>query len=153
MKRFAIELLATLFAFIAVPLHAQQAPLGPYGNIPWNVSGNTAIDTATLVVGQMTGLLTGTPTGAANYTTPSATAICALFPFVASQSAQNWQYDWYVKNTSLGANTITVVAGSGVTVVGTGTATQNNLRHFKIVLNTCNGTPAVQVVSLELAPF
>lgn len=133
-------------------LFAQTQPLGPYGNIPVNTA-NTAIDTATLSVGQMAGVLTGTPTAAATYTTPSATALCALFPFVASGNAQNWNYDWLVKNTSLGANAITLAGGSGVTLVGTGTAAQNAARHFKVVFNTCTGTPAVQLISLETSAF
>ena len=146
--------LAFLFALTAAALFAQQTmPLGVYGQIP-ALTGNTAADTATLTPGQMSTLLTGTPTAAANYTTPTATNLCALFPFVQAQNANNFYWHWYIKNTSAGANTITVVAGSGVTLVGTGTAAQNNVRHFLVILTNCtSGSAAAQVVSLETAAF
>jgi hypothetical protein len=84
-----------------------------------------------------------------------------LFPFVASSGALGWNYDWYIWNNSLGAFTITAIGGSGVTLVGTGTVAQNFVRHFKVVLNSCQtispqGTalvPAVQLISLETAAF
>jgi tetrahydromethanopterin S-methyltransferase subunit D len=134
-------------------LVAQTVPLLPYGVIPVNLTDSTAIDTGTLSVGQMYGILTGTPTGAATYTTPTATAMCAMFPFLNTSSSQGWNYDWYVKNTSLGANTITLAGGTGVTLRGTGTATQNNVRHFKVVFKSCGTTPTVDLVSLELGAF
>jgi hypothetical protein len=154
LRRFFTELLigvAMLAIFTGVFLHAQMpAPLGPYGNV-WVRS--TATDTATLSTQQMYGLLTGTPTAAANYTTATATNLCALFPFLSSQNAAPFAWDWYVKNTSGGANTITVVAGAGVTLVGTGTAAQNNVRHYKIEVSACSSTPAASIVSLETAAF
>lgn len=134
-------------------LVAQTVPLLPYGVIPVNLTDNTAIDTASLSVGQMTGILTGTPTTAATYTTPTATAICAAFPFIQSSQSQGWNYDWYIKNTSLGSNTITAAGGTGVTLRGTGTATQNQIRHFKVVFKSCSPTPTIDLVSLETGAF
>jgi len=136
------------------PVSAQTQILGPYGQIPI-LTGNTATDTTTLSPFQMTGLLTGTPTAGANYTTPTATALCALFPFVQTQAASNFWWDLYIKNTAGGAFTITPVAGSGVTLVGTGTAAQNQVRHFKVVLNECRvgSTTAAQLISLETSAF
>jgi hypothetical protein len=145
-------LLLGISLLISAASFAQTVPLGPYGNIPVNTA-NTAADTIVLVTGQMYGILTGTPTAAANYTTPTATQLCTVFPFLSSGSATNWAYDWYIKNTSAGGNTITAVAGSGVTLVGTGTTAQNFVRHFKVVFNTCSGTPAVQLISLETSAF
>lgn len=134
---------------------AQQVqPIGPYGNIPW-IASNTATDTATLSASQMTGILVGTPTAAATYTTDTAANLCALFPFVANSAANSFNWSWVVKNTSAGANTITVAAGTGVTVSGTATAAQNNLRRFQIVLNECRAgkTAAATVYSLETAAY
>jgi len=151
MKNFCIAFV--LMLVMAAGAFAQM-PLGLYGQIPFR-TGNTAADTATLVSGQMSGLLTGTPTAAANYTTPTATQLCALFPFVKSGANTGFWWDMWVKNTSAGANTITVVAGSGVTVVGTATIAQNALKHFRIVLNQCGPTvtPAAQVISLGTSTF
>jgi len=136
------------------PVSAQTQILGPYGQIPI-LTANVAADTATLAPFQMTGILTGTPTAAATYTTPTATALCALFPFVQTQAASNFWWDLYIKNTSAGAFTITPAGGSGVTLVGTGTASQNQLRHFKVVLNECRvgATAAAQLISLETSAF
>lgn len=124
------------------------------GQIPVNLAGNVAVGTATLGLASFaTQILTGTPTGAASYTTPTATQLCTLFPFLAQNGAFGWSYDWYVVNTSGGSNTITMVAGSGVTLVGTGTAAQNFTRHFKVQFVNCQGTPTVNLISLETSAF
>lgn len=144
-----------------MPALAQlQFPLGPYGNFGFF---NTAqINTTTIPAFQMVGMVTGTPTAAANYTTDTAVNICSLFPFVGAANlsgASNFAWDWYVKNTSAGAFTITVLGGTGVTVTGTATAAQNNMRHFKMVANACPPagltvpTAAITAFSLETAAF
>lgn len=155
-KRFFITfaLLAFTAFFAVAPATAQTQPLGPYGSIPF-LTGNTAIDTVTLLAPQMVSILTGTPTAAASYTTPTATLLCGMFPFVASQAAAGYSWDLWVKNTSGGANTITMLAGSGVTLVGTMTAAQNSMRWFKVVLNECRvgSTAAAQLVSMGTVVF
>lgn len=144
--------LMTAFVLAAVSLSAQTMPLERIVNTPFR-TGNTAADTATLVPTQMSGLLTGTPTAAANYTTPTATQLCALFPFVGSNAA-NFHWDIYWKNTSGGANTITAVAGTGVTVVGTATVAQNAVKHWMVVLTGCvSGSAAAQLISLGSSTF
>lgn len=146
---FAIALLCCSLAFGQAP-----AQLLSNGQLPVNLAGNVAVGTQTLGLAAFaTQILTGTPTGAASYTTPTATALCTLFPFLAQNGTFDWSYDWYVVNTSGGSNTITMVVGSGVTLVGTGTAAQNFTRHFKVNFVTCQGTPAVQLVSLETSAF
>jgi hypothetical protein len=96
----------------------------------------------------LNGLLTGTPTGAANYTTPTATALTgAMTSCIVGRS-----YDLAVKNTAGGAFTITFLAGTSVTLSGTMTVTQNNIRHFKIVATNCT-TPAVTMYSMGGAAF
>ena len=96
-----IAVLAFALAMVPLPAQAQTAPIGPYGTLPW-VAANTAIDTATLVPSKMYGILIGTPTAAASYTTPTATLLCGLFPFVG-QSGSNFNWDLVIKNTSAGA--------------------------------------------------
>lgn len=132
---------------------AAQAPVAPLLNPQSFWSANVAADTATLTVNQVSqGVLKGTPTSAATYTTPSATAWCAAFPQLANQGASNGWFDLYVLNTSAGANAITLAGGSGVTLRGTGTAAQNAERHFRVIFK-CTGTPAIDLLSLETATF
>lgn len=153
-KLFQTFVIALALAISAVFLFSQGQVLGPYGNLPWT-TGNTAADTATLSTFNMVGLLTGTPTAAANYTTPTATALCALWPFLAGSNAGPFSWDWVIKNTSAGANTITVVAGAGMTLRGTGTAAQNTVRSFRINLVGCGTgqTPAGDIFSLTTGAF
>jgi len=146
MKRFLLPFVFTTLVF------AQRVPLGPYGNIPVNITDNSIAGTTslTLVSGNMYGILTVVPTNGTTYTTPTATVLCSMFPFIGNNI--NWSYDWWVRNASLGANTATLAGGSGVTLVGTGTAAQNFVRHFKINFRSCS-TPAVQLISLETTAF
>lgn len=136
-------------------VHAQStSPMGPYGWLPW-VAANTAADTASIGASKLTGILIGTPTAAASYTTATATQLCALFPFVETQGVSNFGWDLYIKNTSAGAFAITLLGGSGVTVSGTATAAQNAVRHFKVVLTECRAgsTAAATIFSLETTAF
>jgi hypothetical protein len=149
-------------AFLPIPaagmvgtVDAQTAyNLGPYGNLTWS-NVTTATNTNTLRALDMTTLITGTPTVNTTYTTDSATNLCALFPFVASRNAQGFTWDWYLKNTAGSALTITLAAGSGVTIVGTGTVAQNFVRHFKVNIKSCRAgaTPAATIFSLETTAF
>lgn len=144
----ALVLVVTLFA------QNRLAP-GPYGKI---FRLTTAADTATLTTNQIAGLLTGTPTAAANYTTPTAAQICSALPQVQQVSSgtnNNFALDFFIKNTSAGANTITVVAGAGVTATGTMTIAQNTIRHFLLVPtacpNTLTGTPTAAVTIFSVS--
>lgn len=146
-----IALAAIVFGLTAsAPLQAQSIPVLAYGRLPFTPS-NTAVDTATLVPLQVVGLLVGTPTGAAAYTTPTAAQICAAFTF-KGRNGFNW--DLYVKNTSGGSNTITWTAGSGVAVTGTATIAQNAVKHFMGRLNNCTtGSESVTFTSLGTSVF
>jgi len=100
-------------------------------NVVRELSKQTAIDTITLTLAQaVNALLVGTPTGAAAYTTPTAVDILAANP-----DAQVGQVlgELQIKNTSGGANTITLTAGVGVTVTGTATVVQAFTRSYLIV--------------------
>ncbi len=151
MKKFLIAL-SILFAMVSPSFAQQPMPLVRTVGVPFR-TGNVAADTASLTPGQMSGLLTGTPTAAANYTTPTATQLCQLFPFVTGAAA-NFHWDVYWKNTSAGANTITAVGGTGVTVVGTATVAQLSIKHFIVVLTNCvAGAQAAQLISLGTSVF
>jgi hypothetical protein len=144
---------------LVMPALAQlNYPLGPYGNAGFS---NTALtNTTTVPAFSMVGLVTGTPTAGATYTTDTALNLCSLFPFVGLQTAgASFSWDWYIKNTAGGAFTITVAIGTGVILSGTGTVAQNNMRHFKMVLTACppvgltTPTAAAIAYSLETAAF
>lgn len=148
--RFSFALLLLITPFTA---HAQQVTLGPRGALNFSTT-NTAIDTGTLTNSNMVGLLTGTPTAAATYTTPTAAQLCAYMRPIVPATLTNYSWDWIVKNTSAGANTITVAGGSGMTLVGTGTAAQNAVRLFRIILTNCtSGSEAGSLVSLSTGAF
>jgi hypothetical protein len=135
-------------AWGALLLQAQYPIFGPYGNIPISTAV-IATNTATLTVDQMvdSALLTATPTSAAVYTTPSATALCAAFPFVASTNTIGWNYDLYLKNTAAaGSNAITWLGGTGVTFVTSPSTSGGGMRVLKMVFNSCTGTPSISVV-------
>lgn len=156
MKRNRISILfLSAFVFVAILFAQNRIAPGPYGKLFRN---STAGDTTTLTTSQMVGLLTGTPTAAANYTTPTAANICASLPQIAQTSGgtnTNFATDLFVKNTSAGAFTITMVAGAGVTTSGTMTIGQNTIRHFLVMPTACpnpvTGTPtaAVSLVSVS----
>jgi hypothetical protein len=149
----ALLFLAVL-AGVTYTAQAQQTmPLGLYGEVPTrtgNVSAGAA--TLTLVPGQMSELLTSTPTEAQATTTPTATLLCRLFPFSGAANANNFWWDWRVKNAS--AFTMTITGGTNVTVVGTATVLTLNVKMFRIVLTNCTGaTPTAQVISLGTSLF
>lgn len=70
--------------------------------------------------------LTGTQTGAATVTTPTAVLWIAAIPNLILGNS----YILRVINSSSGAFTITVAGGTGVTVNGTATVAQNTWREF-----------------------
>ena len=146
------KFLILIFTLASLACAQQTMPLGFFGQVPVR-TGNVAADTITLVPGQMSTLLTATPTAAAALTTPTATLLCRLFPFVGAQGSNNFWWPWIVKNTSAGANTITITAGSGVTVVGTATIVQSSAKMFLITLTSCGTTPAAQVISVGTFVF
>lgn len=112
----------------------------------------TAADTATLTTAQMFGgLITGTPTAAANYTTPTpALLLAALASFGAPYIGMSFEFT--IKNTSAGANTITVVGATGVTIVGTATIAQNAAKRFLVVCSSVDSS-TFDVYSLGSSTF
>jgi hypothetical protein len=138
---------------LSIGFGQSTVPVGPNGSLPFTVA-TTAIDTITLNTTQVVGLLTGTPTAGATYTTPTAAALCTYFRHIVKPNQTVYSWDWYIRNTSAMANTITAAGGSGVTLRGTGTAAQNAMRHFKFSINSCiSGSEAIDLISLETAVF
>jgi len=116
------------------------------------VNATTAADTATLTAAQILGgLITGTPTAAANYTTPTAALLIAALQALGVPYL-NESFEFSIKNTSAGANTITVVGGTGVTIVGTATIAQNNIKRFRLII-TDPVLQTINVVSLGTSVF
>jgi hypothetical protein len=151
-----------VFAFsiglvLAFNLGAQVMPLNIYNPQVSLNSANTATVTATLAPGQMSRILISNNAGAATYTLPTATQLCALFPFVNASGGQFW-WEWSMINNGTGV--VTVAVGAGTTNVGTGTLTTaaGSIRRFIIVLTACGnptvpGTPAAQLFSLGTSVF
>jgi oxalate decarboxylase/phosphoglucose isomerase-like protein (cupin superfamily) len=157
MQRLFVSIL--LLAISAIRLLGQQTmPLGPYGKLPV-VIGNTSTATATLTPGQMTTVHINNNAGAATLTTPTATLLCRLFPFVRSSGnaagTVNFAWDWYVVNN--GTMTVTLAGGSGVSVTsgytGTLTIAAASVKHFMVVLTNCGATPAAALLSLGTSVF
>lgn len=112
----------------------------------------TATDTATLTTAQVVGqpaILTATPTAAAALTTPTATALLAAMQGAVANGSI---YHLIIKNTSAGANTITLTAGTGVTISGTATIAQSTFREFYLI-PTNTSTPAVTIVAIASGTF
>lgn len=113
-------------------------------------------NTVALTAVQMRGgLINGAPTGAANYTTDTATNI--INDLASFSVGAFWQtpgfiglsYKFTIVNTAAGAYTITLVAGAGVTLVGgTVTIAQNAARQFRVVI-TDVVTPAVTIYQVS----
>lgn len=89
---------------------------------------DTEVGSVTLTAAAiLTGIIQGTPVGAANYTLPLATAMDTALP----TSAASDSFDFSLINTSGGANTITVLTNTGWTLVGAVTAAQNVSGRFR----------------------
>jgi len=79
-----------------------------------------ATDTATLTAAQLiTGLIVGTPTAAASYTLPLATALEAALKVIFPDIANDDSFDFSIVNVATNAAfDITVVTNTGWTLVG-----------------------------------
>lgn len=76
-------------------------------------------------------------------TTPAASAIVSAI----TNAKAGTSFEFEIRNTDPAANTITLAAGSGVTLSGTMTIAQNYTRRFVAVITNV-GTPAVTIYSL-----
>lgn len=103
-------------------------------------AGNVTYTAAELLGGY---ILRDPAGGARTDVTPTATEILAQIkgPQIGSF------FHFILKNTADGNETITLSAGTGVTVTGTATIAQNNTKIFRVVV-TAVATPAVVVYSV-----
>lgn len=138
---------------VAMPL---AAPSAVYA------SGNQSYSVADV----LGGLITHLATAASNGTLPSAANLVAAvqgamafiagqlgsYPDGSSAQASGTSFEIAIKNT--GASTLTVVAGSGGTIVGTATVATLNVRWFQIVFTNVNkGSEAYSVYSLGASAY
>ena len=92
-------------------------------------------DSVTLTIAELlTKVIDGSPTGAANYTLPTAAALVAGI----EDCAVGTSFHFYINNKASGADTITVVAG-GASLDGTITVAQNVVREFVIIVTNITG--------------
>lgn len=95
------------------------------------------------------GLILRDPNGAGRSdVTPTAALIVAAIPGCAVGTA----FEFEIRNTADAAETITVTAGTTVTLSGTMTIAQNNTKRFLAVI-TAVGTPAVTIYSRGTVVF
>ena len=92
------------------------------------------------------GLYIGVPTGAANYTTDTAANIVKAIEGAKVGTSINF----VLRNKSAGANTITLVAGTGCTINSGDTATvaQSNQKQFRLVVTAIGDTPTITIYSM-----
>lgn len=136
--------------------HFQGKGMGTYGSLGrsfFTTVPSTAIDTATLTAAQvLSGLITGTPTAAATYTLPTPDLlIAALRSFAVPWIGMSFEFT--IKNTSGGANTITVAVPTNGTITGTATIAQNSAKRFLVVMTAVEGTVTYTVFSLGTVVF
>lgn len=145
----------SLFLALSVCAFAQPQPMGPYGTIPASTITALPATTSALTARQVVGMTKSTATAAATLTTPTATVLCTLFPFVGASNAGSFNWWWIVRNDSAGANTVTIAGGSGVTISGTATIAQNAAKMFLVNISGCGSgqTPAAVAYSMGSTTF
>jgi hypothetical protein len=111
-----------------------------------------SLSIATQGLQSIAGIMTDSCAAGCTLTTDTAANLCSLTPVNGLTSTNNFYTDWYVKAT--GASTATLAGGTGVTLVGTGTAASAAVRHFRFQFVNCgSGTAAINLVSLETTAF
>lgn len=123
--------------------------LGQYGfmgRMLETTSVASAVGTATLTESQVLGgYIIGIPTGAANYTLPTAQLLLNALLAFTENGWIGMSFYFNITNLSLGANTITLVAGTGVTLnPASQTIAQNATSRYKVVFTNIL-TPAYTV--------
>lgn len=99
-----------------------------------------------LIADMLGGWIQDTAGGAETMTTPTAAQIIAAIP----RAKVGDTFCFWLKNTAGGANTITVAGGANVTIVGTATIAQNNMKQFLVQIVS---PTAVNVNSLGTVVF
>lgn len=116
------------------------------GLIKKGYAANTTAGAAAYTMDEvLSGMIVRTPTGAAADTFPTASAFIAAI----DNYKQYDSVDVLIRNLSGGANTITISANTGLTLSGTMTIAQNNMKWFRLVGTSAPGaTAAVTVYTL-----
>jgi hypothetical protein len=152
-KGFSAGLLTGVMLCVSLLIGQNTAPLGPYGNLGFVVTA-ISTQTPTLTANQMLGETNFTFAGAVTPTTDTAANICSMFPFVGSSGNFGFVYDWYERTSGAGGSLVIPTAGTGVTIVGLGTAATLSIRHWKILLTSCpvpgTSLPAAAVTMFSL---
>jgi hypothetical protein len=107
---------------------------------------NTAANVTYTAAQMVGGLILRDPNGSArsDVTDTAANIVAAIAGAVAGSS-----FEFTIRNTADASETITVTAGTGVTLSGTMTIAQNNSKRFlAVVTNVQSGTEAVTIYSL-----
>lgn len=118
-----------------------KVTLRPIATVTTDATAGARTYTAAELLG---GLILRDPAGGARSdVTPTATLIVGAIP----NCAVGTSFEFTIRNTADAAETITVTAGTDVTLSGTMTIDQNNTKRFVAVV-TDVGTPAVTVYSL-----
>lgn len=111
------------------------------------VTTKSTADVVTYTAAELVGgLILRDPNGAGrNDVTPTAAQIVGAVAGAIVGSS----FEFVIRNTADAAETITITAGSGVSLSGTMTIAQNNSKRFRAVLtNVGTGTEAVTIYSL-----
>lgn len=147
---------AAALILLASAAFGQTMPIERVVGLPARTGNSTCLGasgTVAMTPTQVSTLSVTGQSGALACTTPTATQLCALFPFVGS-SAANFHWDSYLINA--GTGTVTVALGTGVTnpLTGTLTIAAGSVKHFMYVLTNCvAGSQAAQLISLGTSVF
>lgn len=140
-------------------LQATVAAISVFGNAQLYTNGQTAA--ATLTALQMIGnpsntsvvgppqqafmLCNGSTSGSTTFTTPTVAAMVAAFP--------NWlvgsSYEFDIINAATG-NNVVLGAGTGVTISGTATVSNNTWRKYLVTLTSAT---AITITMLEVGTY
>lgn len=149
--------LMAAFVFAVAMAGAQTMPLQRIAGIPARTGNSVCLGasgTVAMTPTQVSNIAVTGQSGALTCTTPTATQLCALFPFVGG-TAPNFHWDMYLVNG--GTGTVTTALGAGVTntaYTNIYTTAAGSVRHFLFVLTNCaSGTQAAQILSLGTSVF
>src|SRR5262245_41177054 len=115
---------------------ATDSPVGTFTNPSTIGTAGKVTYSAAQVLGQL--ILRNTNGAARSDVTPTAAQLIAALPNCKAGSS----IEFTIRNTAGAAETITVTAGSGVTLSGTMTIAQNNSKRFLLRIDTLSPAAA-----------
>lgn len=116
--------------------------IGPLAK--YNMNTVTTVGAGTITVAQfINGVYRRDPNGAGRSdTTPTAAAIAA----VISDLQVGDGFEFFVRNDADANETITLLAGTGITIVGTATILQNKTEQFRVICTAIGITPTFTMI-------